>query len=432
MKKRIRVLFDASVIANGAKHNSGRTGIFFAAYNVLKEFIKRDDLIIELYSGIENYTKAKSVIENDEIFRGVKFTDDYNFFGKIYNNFEDLKYRNKVDKRSLTARLFIKLCLKFFKILHKIFKISLLDISKVKNDYDIYFTPLYAVPECLREVKNIKKFMMIHDVTPLIFPQYFAGVDKGKYFFFDIIKSINKNDYYFSNSEYTKQDFIKYVPRIDGEKITTAYLAASEDFRLVTDKNLINPVKTKYNIPADKKYLFSLCSLEPRKNLIRAVKSFIKFIDKHKIENLVYVLGGSAWDGFVNKLEQEIPDYTHYKNQIIKAGYVEDEDLPLLYSGAEFFVYTSEYEGFGLPVLEAMKCGRAVITSNNSSLPEVAGNAAIQINFDSIDEHVKAYEKLYFNNALRNEYSEKAILQAAKFSWHKTAETMIDTFKKVL
>ena len=191
-------------------------------------------------------------------------------------------------------------------------------------------------------------------------------------------------------------------------------------------------MKTKYNIPADKKYLFSLCSLEPRKNLIRAVKSFIKFIDKHKIENLVYVLGGSAWDGFVNKLEQEIPDYAHYKNQIIKAGYVEDEDLPLLYSGAEFFVYTSEYEGFGLPVLEAMKCGRAVITSNNSSLPEVAGNAAIQINFDSIDEHVKAYEKLYFNNALRNEYSEKAILQAAKFSWHKTAETMIDTFKKVL
>ena len=80
MKKRIRVLFDASVIANGAKHNSGRTGIFFAAYNVLKEFIKRDDIIIELYSGIENYTKAKSVIENDEIFRGVKFTDDYNLW----------------------------------------------------------------------------------------------------------------------------------------------------------------------------------------------------------------------------------------------------------------------------------------------------------------------------------------------------------------
>ena len=121
-----------------------------------------------------------------------------------------------------------------------------------------------------------------------------------------------------------------------------------------------------------------------------------------------------------------------YKDKIIKAGYIDDEDLPALYSGAEFFIYTSEYEGFGLPPLEAMKCGMTVITSNNSSLPEVVGDAAIKIDFDSIEQHINAYEKLYFNNDLRTFYQQKAIQQAAKFSWDKTVNIMVKTIKNII
>lgn len=430
--KKIRMLFDATVIANAANKSSGRTGIFFAAYNVLKEFLKRDDIFIELYSDIGSYACLNKVIEQDKNFYNINFTNDYSLFGKFYKKLEVLKYENKINKGSLVVRFFIKICIKFCKIFCRIFKINLLDISKIERDYDVWFSPLHAIPKCLHNAGSVKKFTMIHDVTPLIFPQYFQGTKKGKYFFFDIINSINKNDYYFSNSEYTKQDFIKYVPQIDGEKITTAYLAASDLFYQVTDKKLIESVKRKYSIPPNKKYLFSLCSLEPRKNLIRAVKAFIKFIETHNIDNLVYILGGSAWDGFIDIFEKEVPEYKKYKDKIIKAGYIDDEDLPALYSGAEFFIYTSEYEGFGLPPLEAMKCGMTVITSNNSSLPEVVGDAAIKIDFDSIEQHINAYEKLYFNNDLRTFYQQKAIQQAAKFSWDKTVNIMVKTIKNII
>ena len=132
-------------------------------------------------------------------------------------------------------------------------------------------------------------------------------------------------------------------PQLKPEQITVTPLAASDNFYHETDKNKIDEARHKYNIPDGKKYVFSLCTLEPRKNLIRAVKTFVQFVQKNNIKDLVFVLGGSAWDDFLPKLEEElgkVPD-----NLIIKAGYVADEDLATLYSGAQWFVYTSMYEG---------------------------------------------------------------------------------------
>ena len=113
-----------------------------------------------------------------------------------------------------------------------------------------------------------------------------------------------------------------------------------------------------------------------------------------------------------------------------KAGYIDDEDLAPLYSGAEWFVYTSQYEGFGLPPLEAMSCGCAVITSNNSSLPEVAGDAGIMIDWDNEEEHVQAYEKYYFNPEIRNEYAQKGLERAKQFSWQKCTDEMVKVMVK--
>jgi glycosyltransferase involved in cell wall biosynthesis len=113
-------------------------------------------------------------------------------------------------------------------------------------------------------------------------------------------------------------------------------------------------------------------------------------------------------------------------------GYVDDEDVPALYSGAEWFVYTSQYEGFGLPPLEAMSCSCPVITSNSSSLPEVVGDAGVMIDYDSDEQHIRAYENYYFNPQLRAEYSEKGLARAKLFSWKKCTDLMVDTMKKSL
>ena len=243
-----------------------------------------------------------------------------------------------------------------------------------------------------------------------------------------MVKDTNKEDFYFSISEATKRDFIKYVPTIDPGHITTTLLACNEAFRPEPEKTKAS--LEKYNLPTDKKYIFSLCTLEPRKNLIRAAKTFIQFIEKHKINDLIFILGGGSWEGFIEKLEKEVPDFDKYRDKIIKAGYIDDEDLAPLYSGAEWFVYTSQYEGFGLPPLEAMSCGCAVITSNNSSLPEVVGDAGIMIDWDNEEEHVQAYEKYYFNPEIRNEYAQKGLERAKQFSWQKCTDEMVKVMKK--
>ena len=125
--------------------------------------------------------------------------------------------------------------------------------------------------------------------------------------------------------------------------------------------------KVKYHLPKEKKYIFSLCTLEPRKNLIRAVKSFIQFAKKNVVTDMIFAIGGPSWHDFENRLKDDLDIKDLYQKYVIWVGYVEDEDLSILYSNAEWFVYTSQYEGFGLPPLEAMQCGCPVITSNNSS-----------------------------------------------------------------
>lgn len=214
------------------------------------------------------------------------------------------------------------------------------------------------------------------------------------------------------------------------DDISVIPLATSENFYHEKDVKKIEKIRKKYNIPTGKKYVFSLCTLEPRKNLIRAVKTFIEFIKKNKINDMVFVLGGAHWDEFIVKLESEIKDLGKYKDKIIRAGYIDDKDLAALYSGATFFVYTSQYEGFGLPPLEAMACATPVITSNNSSIPEVVGDAAIMIDFDSDEQHIAAYEKYYFDEKYRKSMINKGLKQYKKFSWKKTADVITNTIKR--
>ena len=136
------------------------------------------------------------------------------------------------------------------------------------------------------------------------------------------------------------------------------------------------------------------------------------------------MLGGSNWKTFEAELDRTLKQYD--KSKIILTGYIKDEDLPKLYSNALMFIYPSLYEGFGLPVLEAMKCGCPVITSNTSSLPEVIGNAGIKINPESDEEMIQAYEKFYYDNFFRELCSERGQIRAKDFTWAGCADEIID------
>lgn len=371
MDKKIKILYESSILNNFDSNSGGRTGIYWTAFNLLKHLAKRPDVELYLYSN--DYEKTKKFIKH--------VSPDIQKLSLYYDDVKSM---------------------------------------------DVVFSPCLKIHDKIRNTR-INCFTLLHDCIPLIFPLYF---DKnGTSWFMQMFNAINEKDYYFSNSEYTKSDFLKFSTKIDKLKITTIPLSTNQPYQPNKNEEKLKEVKEKYNIPHNKKYLFSLCSLEPRKNLIRSVKTFIEFINKNKIDDLVFVLGGSAWSGFISKFEKEVPDYQKYQDKIIKAGYVDDADMETLYSNAEWFVYTSQYEGFGMPPLEAMKCGCPVITSNNSSLPEVVGDAGIMIDWDSDEQHIQSYEKYYFDKEFKNTMTQKGKERSLLFSWEKAAEIMVNQFK---
>lgn len=424
MNKILKIIYDASILAEGDQTSSTRSGIFFTALNILKQLSLNTDVDISIYCSNKNYSyKLTKTLE--KYFPENDFSTLYlNILTPLELEKSKLVYHYK-NKKNIFTKIELLLISTLIKVLPK----NKNEYDKLLKDYDIYFSPVYKIPEEINKMKSIKKFTLLHDVIPVLYPEYFNQKDMKKYWFNQMSVQLNENDFYFTNSENTKNDFLKHFSKLNPSHITTAHLACSENFKPSKESTLKS--LTKYNLPTDKRYIFSLCTLEPRKNLIRATKCFIKFIEKNNINDMVYILGGGQWDGFVERMEKEIPDFDKYRNVILKAGYIDDEDLTPLYSGAEWFVYTSEYEGFGLPPLEAMSCGCPVITSDRTSLPEVIGDAGIMIKYDSDDEHIKAYEKYYYNESIRQEYANKGLKRAKEFSWEKCAATMVKCMKKI-
>ena len=416
----LSLIYDATLIANvrGGK----RTGTFFVADALLKEFLRRDDISLKIYcrSGDEKQARINLAPYLSKKNCEIIFVKRH-FFGVQFRLF--VKAVLRVSPKFLTTFLYSS-AQKILALKQKAVVPNKKE-SLEKTENCVFFSPFFAPP---KEYLHLAKFLVIYDAIPLIFDEY--RNNPGNYWFLELARKLDESYTCFAISSYTKTDFLKYLPHLKPENIIVTPLACDERFK-PANADEIARARKKYNIPENKKYIFSLCTLEPRKNLIRAVKCFANFISKNNIDDLVFVLGGAHWDAFIEKLENEIGSLDeNIKSKILKIGYVDDSDQAALYSGAFFFVYTSQYEGFGLPPLEAMSCGTPVITSNNSSLPEVVGNAAIMIDYDDDEAHIKAYESYYYNENLRQENSKKGLEQAKLFSWEKCADIMITEMKR--
>lgn len=413
--KKINVLYDATPICKILTNNSSRSGIFFVAYNVLLELLKREDFNVYLYS--EKPVKLQQVIDRCKEFSKCS----------VYKSFLD-NYTSVLAKRNAESGLPKLLCSLQASLIKRLNRFYFNHFVSF-NDIDVYFSPMRAVPNFISKNSRIKKYVILHDTIPLV-NDYRESVSHK--WFYNLIESLNSTDKYFANSEYTKQDFIKYVPKINPDNITVIPLSTGKPYFKLDDSLYINQIKRKYGIPTDKKYIFSLCNLDPRKNLIFAIKNFLRFVEKNKLDDFVFVLGGSHFKDFEAILNQNIKNLGEKQNKILRIGYVEDDDMSALYSGAEMFVYPSLYEGFGIPVLEAMKCGLPVICSDTTSLPEVIGDCGIQINPCSDEELVNAMEKMYYDRDFRAECVRKGLERAKLFTWKKCVDVITDEIKKDL
>jgi glycosyltransferase involved in cell wall biosynthesis len=228
-------------------------------------------------------------------------------------------------------------------------------------------------------------------------------------------------------SQHTRRDIIDTYG-IEPSRITAIPLAAPGHFYPVKDNRELQRVRHNYGI--DGQYILSVGSIQPRKNLARLVGAYASLRDKHtetKFPKLVLV-GKHAWlyDETLRALEQ-----ARVADSVILTGYVPESDLPALYSGAICFVYPSYFEGFGLPPLEAMKCGAPVIVGNQTSLPEVVGDAGLTVDPFDVRSIAEAIEKLINDSILRQELSVKGRRRAETFDWRTTAQQTLEIYQQV-
>lgn len=413
----MNVIFDATIIANYFDKNASRSGIFFAAKNILELFLADPQVQVLFYFSSKNI--EHSIRVHEELYPDVPCVQSFEKYNRLISSKRKLQsLHKKLYARSLARKIPALGILLLNFVLQKTFeKDCQRDLIKKT---DCFFSPIYKIPKIIRNNKNIRPFVCLYDAIPILFPNLSCAS-----FAKDVCESTLTSDTIFYDSKNTQNDFERLFPYLKKNKKKVVYLAASGLFKEEHDKRRFRLVKEKYGIPHDKRYVFSLCSVAPHKNLVRNLRTFSSFIKKHKIDDLIWILGGGSLASFVDQLKQSGVDFDTINTRYI--GYVDDEDLPTLYSNAEWFVYTSQYEGFGLPPLEAMQCGCPVITSNNSSLPEVVGDAGIMIDWDSDEQHIEAYEKYYFNEKLRKENSRKGLERAKLFSWKKTVDKIIET-----
>jgi glycosyltransferase involved in cell wall biosynthesis len=228
-----------------------------------------------------------------------------------------------------------------------------------------------------------------------------------------------------ADSSATKDDLINFYGA-DPERITVVYLGREESLARITDPKIIAQTKAHYNIDGD--YLLYLGTLHPRKNLVRLIDAFHMTLQAMQNDSLKLVIAGKkGW--LYDKIFARVQTLG-LNERVIFPGYVIDEAKPALLSGALAYVFPSLYEGFGLPILEAMACGTPVLTSNVSSLPEVAGQAALLVNPHDPAEITKGLTELITNPDLRCQLIEQGFRQIQKFSWAKAAGQVLEIVKQ--
>jgi glycosyltransferase involved in cell wall biosynthesis len=275
---------------------------------------------------------------------------------------------------------------------------------------------LHGLDHVVYPCRQSRKVMTIHDVTFIKYPEFVNSIVKT--YTQRIKQCLQWTDLVIANSESTKQDIIEYLD-VPAEKI------------------FVTPLASRYpsfpdnfsSLAITQPYLLFVSTLEPRKNILNLISAFNYLKDKYKLEHKLILIGKKGWkyEPIFEKINQ-----SPFRDSIQHLDYLDDDLVAAYYQKAAVFVYPSFYEGFGLPVLEAMTLGCPVVTANTASLPEVTGESAMLINPDNPLEIAEAIYKVISDNFLRQELIAKGKKQAAKFSWQKTAQATMKAYRYLL
>jgi glycosyltransferase involved in cell wall biosynthesis len=281
-------------------------------------------------------------------------------------------------------------------------------------------SPDFTLPPVNRGVPTL---LTVHDLSFVRTPET-ATAGLRAYLNSAVPRSVRRADRILADSEATRQDLIELY-QTPPDKIRVLYSGVDHRFQPVRTEKTLDAVRKKYQLGSGP-FILSVGTIQPRKNYERLVEAF------RRLDNADFklvIVGGKGWlDHPLYKLIEKLG----MEESVQFLGFVADDDLPALYSAAHVFAFPSLYEGFGLPALEAMACGTPVLTSNISSLPEVAGGVAISVEPTDVDAIAEGLGKLIEDTGLRKKLIQQGITRATLFNWNKAAGELREHYQDLL
>ena len=306
-------------------------------------------------------------------------------------------------------------------------------LEKRFDQPDIYHGTNYAVYPC----QYSQRVMNIYDLSFMRYPDYVTAVVRT--YSQRIKQCLTWTDLVVTISESSKRDIVEFLG-VPPEKVCVTPLAsryspdtyererALEPVDLGDSQSVREPTRNEYPF-RNRPYILFVSTLEPRKNVVRLIQSFDLLKSEHRIDHQLLLVGQKGWQ--YEPIFEAIAA-SPWRHHICHLDYLSDAEVAYCYQKADVFAYPSLYEGFGLPVLEAMTLGCPVVTANTSSLPEVAGDAALLIDPTSVEDLAEALWQVIGDHTLRQTMIAKGYQQASQFSWARTAKSTLAAYRSLL
>lgn len=418
----LHILFDATLLSHGLYRSSARTGIFFAAWNLFEQFRMSGRYSLVLYCQSRYLAELK-------LFLADAGLGDLPVFSP-QDGWERFRTR-AIDRKERARRAGRRIAFVWHRCVLQIAKLGCrlfphhADVGEwreVLAGTDVYFSPVYKIPDPVLSDERIRCGVMLYDVIAIRHPELKPERCRGRNWWLqELLDQIDMHDrlMVFPISEETRREASALCPHHPRSAWRVAWLAADcQRFAPCTDAARRRVVCARHGI-ADAPFFLVVGTVEPRKNLLFAVRAFASFVAAHPDSAMLLVVAGGSWNRFARMWRRELASLGPIGNRIVQTGYVADEDLPVLYSSARAFVFPSLYEGFGLPLLEAMSCGCPVLASNASAMPEVVADAGVLFDPHDIRGCAAGMEQLAFDDEIRARCASRGLARAAQFSWKR-------------
>lgn len=285
---------------------------------------------------------------------------------------------------------------------------------------DLFHSPDFVLPPTLRA----RTILTVHDLSFMRVPEY-AHPSVREYLMRGVPHSVRRADLVLAVSASTQRDLIELLD-VPEERVQVICEGVDEHFRPVEDEDALTAVRRRYRL--ERPYVLGVGTLEPRKNFAGLVEALARLWERRHLEHELVIVGQRGW---LYEPTFERVRSLRVEERVRFLGFAADEDLPAIYTLASCLAYPSFYEGFGLPILEAMACGTPVVASRTSSLPEVAGGAALLVDPHNVEELTEALDRVLHDEALRAEMRAAGRRQAQGFTWERAARELLAAYRSV-